>query len=128
MWRSPDGVEDRDTERKRSNAAPGFGEVAGREPFHVQRAGAVVAGNDVDEVAFSCDAKIYLVRAETDWRCALVQGAAIVDLFGGEVDVVRTGLDCDGQAFAFGAPDQRQAEMGCEMDDVDARAELAAKG
>ena len=68
-----------------------------------------------------------LVCAGADRRGALQQGGAAWDVFGGKVQIVRTGFDRDRQTFGARGPQVIQRKGGGEMDDVQAEAILAAE-
>jgi len=56
-----------------------------------------------------------------------MEGAAVGNFFGGEVEVVRAGFYGDGEAFFFRAADVGERLGGDEMDDVEAEAIFAAE-
>jgi hypothetical protein len=63
----------------------------------------------------------------SDGRGALELGPPVGDLFGGEVEIVRARLGAQGNAVAFGGAQRLQRVAGGVVNDVRARARLAAE-
>ena len=70
----------------------------------------------------------FAVAATADRRGAFEQGGAVGDFFGGEVEIVRAGLDGDGQAFSARGLQLAQGLRGGEVDDVQAESNIAGRG
>ena len=87
----------------------------------------MVAGDKVDRAVGEGLPEEFAVGFAANGRGAFQVGGAVGDALGSKVEVVGAGLDRDRQALCFGCAEQRQSLRGGEMDDVDARAELAAE-
>ena len=100
--------------------------VAGFAAFHGFRAWGVVGGDKVDEAFAQRLPELVAIFGVTDGRGAFVEGAAVGDVFGGEVEVVRAGFDGDGETVFFGLTDVVERLGGGEVHDVEAEAVFAA--
>ena len=114
-------------ELDRRDAAPGAREVAVGRGFQCWRHGRVIARHQIDGAVGERVPQRFSIGASANRRRALVARVAVGDVLGGEVQVVRAGLDRDGQSFGARLSQQRQCVGGREMDDVDRASRGAAE-
>ena len=87
----------------------------------------MIGDDHVDDSVAEAVPQLLLVVMAADRRSALQQGCAVGDILCGKVQIVRTGLDRDRQAFCARGLQFLQSQRGGEMDDMQTKAVLAAE-
>ena len=122
--RRPDG---RQRQLERRDAAPRSKDVARVQVLELRRSGRVVRADRVDQTFTQALPQPFAILTLSDRRRALEARVAVGDLFGGEREVMGTGLDGQRQALAACLRDHGQRIGRRQVNDMDVAAKLAAK-
>src|SRR6266571_3158426 len=93
------GPHHRQRQRKAGNPAPGRSKVSLVEPLHFWRARRMIGCHQINDSLSKSLPQLFAVLPAADRGSTLEQGLAIRDLFGRKMQIMRTRLDADRQAF-----------------------------
>src|SRR5579864_2848101 len=110
------------------NPAPGGSEITLVQPLHRWRAGRMVGDHHVDRSLPKALPQSLAILMAANGRCTFVQRRSIGNRFGGEMQVMRTGLHGHAKSFGASSAEFRERPAGGEMDDVQVKAVFAAQG
>src|SRR6266851_5592551 len=93
------GPHHRQRQRKAGNPAPGCSKVSLVEPLHCWRAWRMIRRHQINDSLSKSLPQFFAILAAANRGSTLEQGLAIRDLFGRKMQIMRTRLDADRQAF-----------------------------